>query len=103
MSQNRADAPPAASPDTGTDTDTDNAPTPTSPAKAAWTPERRAAQAAWARATQPWKHATGPRSVDSKARSSLNALKHGARSRAHHEARETLRSSQAARTSQRRP
>jgi hypothetical protein len=48
-----------------------------------WTLERRARQAARARETQPWRHATGPRSETGKARSSMNGLKHGYRSRAH--------------------
>jgi hypothetical protein len=48
-----------------------------------WTVERRARQSARARETQPWRHATGPRSETGKARSSMNGLKHGYRSRAH--------------------
>jgi hypothetical protein len=48
-----------------------------------WTPERRARQSARARETQPWRHATGPRSETGKARSAMNGLKHGHRSRAH--------------------
>jgi len=52
-------------------------------AKAGWTVERRARQSARARETQPWRHATGPRSETGKARSAMNGLKHGYRSRAH--------------------
>ena len=48
-----------------------------------WTPERRARQAALIRLWQPEQHATGPRSEAGKARSAMNALKHGGRSRAH--------------------
>ena len=48
-----------------------------------WTPERRARQSARARETQPWRHATGPRSETGKARSAMNGLKHGHRSQAH--------------------
>jgi hypothetical protein len=51
-------------------------------AKAAWSPERRARQAAAIRASQPWRKSTGPRTAEGKARSSANALKHGNRSRA---------------------
>lgn len=42
-----------------------------------WTAEARAKQAALARHYQPWKHACGPKSPAGKARSSLNAYKHG--------------------------
>ncbi|MDB5491240.1 MAG: hypothetical protein JWO78_1089 [Micavibrio sp.] len=45
-----------------------------------WTPERRFAQSARARANRLWQHTTGPRTALGKARSSRNALKHGARS-----------------------
>lgn len=47
-----------------------------------WTPERRARQAARARLTQPWRHATGPRTEAGKARVARNALRHGYRSQA---------------------
>ena len=48
-----------------------------------WTLERRARASARALETQPWRHATGPRSETGKARSAMNGLKHGYRSRAH--------------------
>ena len=48
-----------------------------------WTVERPARQSARARETQPWRHATGPRSETGKARSAMNGMKHGFRSRAH--------------------
>ena len=38
-----------------------------------WTPERRAKQAAAIQAWQPWKRATGPRTVEGKAKTSRNA------------------------------
>jgi len=43
------------------------------PQRAAWSPERKAAQALRCRQTQPWVHSTGPRSPQGKARSRLNA------------------------------
>src|SRR6185503_20828853 len=52
-------------------------------AKAGWSLERRARASARARETQPWRHATGPRSEAGKARSAMNGMKHGYRSRAH--------------------
>jgi hypothetical protein len=45
--------------------------------------ERRARASARIHETQPWRHATGPRSETGKARSAMNGLKHGYRSRAH--------------------
>lgn len=42
-----------------------------------WTEERRKAQAERCRANKPWKKATGPKSEEGKARSSMNAFKHG--------------------------
>lgn len=42
--------------------------------KAAWTPERRAKQAAIIAQTRPWEKATGPRSAQGKAISSRNAV-----------------------------
>ena len=44
-----------------------------------WTEERRKAQAERYRNNRPWKHSTGPKSEEGKARSSLNAFKHGDR------------------------
>jgi hypothetical protein len=51
-------------------------------AKAGWTPERRARQAALIRRWAPWRRSTGPKTDAGKARCSMNALKHGYRSRA---------------------
>ena len=42
-----------------------------------WSAERRARQAEICRALKPSRHATGPKTVDGKAASSRNALKHG--------------------------
>lgn len=42
-----------------------------------WTPERRARQAELIRAWKPWQQATGPRTPDGKATSSMNAYKGG--------------------------
>ncbi len=39
-----------------------------------WTPERRRPQASRIRRQRPWRHATGPRTVEGKARSSQNAV-----------------------------
>ncbi len=47
-----------------------------------WTEERRRKQAEAIRRWQPWKKSTGPRTREGKETSSLNALKHGDRSRA---------------------
>ena len=42
-----------------------------------WTPERRKRQAELIRGWQPWTRSTGARTSAGKARSSLNAVKHG--------------------------
>lgn len=44
-----------------------------------WTPERRERQRRAIRQWQPWKHSTGPRTADGKARASRNAFKGGHR------------------------
>lgn len=41
-----------------------------------WTPEQRARQAAIIHGWQPWKHSTGARTPDGKARSSRNAFRY---------------------------
>lgn len=46
-----------------------------------WTPERRARQAAAIKRWKPWEKSTGPKTDDGKHASSLNAVKHGLRSR----------------------
>ena len=51
-------------------------------AKAGWSAERRARQAALIRTWAPWRRSTGPKTETGKARCSQNALKHGYRSRA---------------------
>jgi hypothetical protein len=51
-------------------------------AKAGWTPERRARQAALIRGWQPWRRSTGPKTEAGKARCAMNALKYGYRMRA---------------------
>lgn len=42
-----------------------------------WTPERRARQAALIRTWRPWARATGPRTLEGKAKTSRNAYKGG--------------------------
>ena len=57
--------------------------TPRAPCRAkGWSPERRARQAALIRGWAPWRRSTGPRTDEGKAVSSLNATRHGRRSRA---------------------
>lgn len=50
-----------------------------------WTDERRRKAAERIRQAKPWKKSTGPRTEEGKRRSSLNAFKHGGRSRQYHE------------------
>jgi hypothetical protein len=56
-----------------------------------WTPERKAKQQAGIHRWQPWKKSTGPRTALGKQTVALNALKHGARSRAFRGERNALR------------
>lgn len=55
-----------------------------------WTEERRRAAAARIRQNKPWEKSIGPRTAAGKARSSMNALKHGHRCRIWDECREIL-------------
>lgn len=50
------------------------------PTTKGWSPERRAAQSARARASKPWLKSTGPRTSAGKRRCRMNGLKHGHRS-----------------------
>ncbi len=49
----------------------------------AWTDAQRAQAAVRARLNKPWKHSTGPKTVNGKTRSSKNAITHGLHTRAH--------------------
>ena len=62
-----------------------------SPKRLSWTPERRAAAALRASRQKPWLHSTGPKTKGGKARSSLNAWKHGLNSRSSRTLRRALR------------
>lgn len=46
-----------------------------------WTPEARRKQAEIQKTRQSWKHSTGPKTAAGKARASMNAWKHGLRTR----------------------
>jgi hypothetical protein len=55
-----------------------------------WTEERRKQQAERIRQTKPWEKSTGPKTEGGKARSALNAVKQGMRSRTAKELRAVL-------------
>ena len=56
-----------------------------------WTAAARQKQSEIQKTRQSWKHSTGPKTMVGKARSSRNAYKHGLKSRAAAEIRESLR------------
>lgn len=56
-----------------------------------WSIERRKAQAERCRANKPWEKSTGPQSEQGKAKSSMNAYKHGLNSQTVKELRKILR------------
>ena len=56
-----------------------------------WTEERRRRQAEAIRRHKPWEKSTGPKTLRGKQSSSLNALKHGLRSKSASELKEVLR------------
>jgi|GEM_PF-1956058 len=51
------------------------------PRKSGWSPARRAKHAAAIRLWAPWRKSTGPRTASGKAKSALNAYKHGGRAK----------------------
>ena len=55
-----------------------------------WTEERRKAQAERCRKNKPWENATGPKTMEGKARASMNAFKTG-KSQVFDDGREMLR------------
>ncbi|HYM18564.1 MAG TPA: hypothetical protein VEU06_08380 [Micropepsaceae bacterium] len=57
-----------------------------------WSPERRARQSMAIRAWRPWTRSTGPRTAAGKAKTAMNAYKHGARSRRFREELRAVRS-----------
>ena len=57
----------------------------------AYPPKYREERAKLAQKTQPWQHATGPKTEAGKASSSTNALKHGLRSAEIQELRKALK------------
>lgn len=56
-----------------------------------WTQEARLKQAAIQKTRQSWRHSTGPKTLKGKARSKMNAQKHGCYSAPHRQFRSLLR------------